>query len=157
MNIREAVAADIPAIVSLNDEVHGIHVRLFPEVFKPIEPAALAEWFGDWLGDDDKIVLVAEDDGGLVAYLTLRREERPAHLFARSRKCAYIDQVCVTEERRGQGIFQAMLEKARDVARQWGMSRLELDVWSDNTAARNAFMGSGFRPYIEKMKLLIDD
>jgi len=157
MKIREAVAADIPAIVSLNDEVHGIHVRLFPEVFKPIDPAALAEWFGDWLGDEDKRILVAEDDGSLVAYLTLRKEERPAHLFAKSRQCAYIDQVCVTEGRRGQGIFQALLNQARNVARGWGMSRLELDVWSENMAAKNAFMRSGFRPYFEKMKLLIDD
>ena len=157
MKIREADAADIPAIISLNDEVHAIHVRLFPEVFKPIEPAALAEWFGDWLGDEDKMILVAEDDGGLVAYLTLRKDERPAHLFAKSRQCAYIDQVCVTEGRRGQGIFQALLERARAVARGWGLSRLELDVWSENTAARNAFMRSGFRPYFEKMKLSIDD
>lgn len=156
MKIREAVAADIPAIVALNDEVHGIHLRLFPDVFKPIEPAALAEWFNSWLDDDDTLILVAEDAGGLVAYMTLRKEERPAHLFARSRRCAYIDQVCVTEGRRRQGIFQALLEKARDVARQWGLPRLELDVWSDNTAARDAFMRSGFRPYFEKMKLMID-
>lgn len=157
MKIREAAAADIPAIIALNDEVHGIHVRLFPDVFKPIETAALAEWFDSWLDDDDTLILVAEDASGLVAYITLRKEERPAHLFARSRRCAYIDQVCVTEKRRGQGIFQALLEGARAIARQWGMSRLELDVWSDNTAARNAFMRSGFQPYFEKMKLLIDD
>jgi GNAT superfamily N-acetyltransferase len=157
MKIRTAVPADIPAIVSLNGEVHGIHVRLFPEVFKPIDPAALAEWFGDWLDDDNKMILVAEDENDLVAYLILRKEERPAHLFAKSRRCAYIDQVCVTEGRRGQGIFQALLGQARHVARAWGMSRLELDVWSDNTAARDAFIRCGFKPYFEKMKLVIDE
>jgi GNAT superfamily N-acetyltransferase len=157
MKIREAVAADIPAIIALNDEVHGIHVRLFPEAFKPVEPAALAEWFSDRLDSDKHKVLVAEDADGLVAYLTLGKEERPAHLFARRRKCAYIDQVCVTERRRGEGIFQALLEKAGDVARGWGMSHLELSVWSDNTTAKKAFSRSGFQTYIERMKLLIDE
>ncbi len=157
MKIREAVAADIPAIIALNDEVHGIHVRLFPEAFKPVEPAALAKWFGDRLESDKHKVLVAEDGDGLVAYLTLGKEERPAHLFARSRKCAYIDQVCVTERRRGEGIFQALLERASDVARGWGLSRLELSVWSDNTTAKKAFSHSGFQTYIERMKLPIDE
>lgn len=156
MNIREAVAADIPAIVSLNDEVHGIHVRLFPEVFKPIEPAALAEWFGSWLDDEKKLILVAEDTSGLVACLSLRREERPANLFAYSRNCATIDQVCVTERRRGQGIFQALLDEALVIAREWGMRRLELSVWSDNTAAKTAFSRCGFETYYERMKLSID-
>lgn len=156
MKIRKAAAADIPAIVALNDEVHGIHLRLFPDVFKPIEPAALAEWFGGWLEDDDKVILVAEDTSGLVGYLSLCKDERPAHLYTHSRKWATIDQVCVTEMRRGQGIFQALLEEARAVTRQWGMSRLELNVWSDNTAAKNAFIRCGFETYFERMKLSID-
>ncbi len=156
MEIREAAPADIPSIASLNGEVHGIHMRLFPEVFKPVEPAALAEWFGGWLDDDDKTILVAEDASGLAAYLTLRKDERPAHLFAKSRKCATIDNVCVTEGRRGQGIFQALLHEALVIAREWGMGRLELSVWSDNTAAKNAFIHCGFETYYEKMKLPID-
>lgn len=155
MKIRKAIAADIPAIVALNDEVHDIHVRLFPDFFQPTDPAALAEWFGEWLDNQEKMVLVAEDDGGLVAYLTLRKDERPAHLFVLSRRCAYIDQVCVTERRRGQGIFQALLDEARDVAQGWGMSRLELDVWAENTEAKNTFIRCGFRTYNEKMKLSI--
>lgn len=156
MKIREAGQADIPTIVSLNGEVHGIHVRLFPDVFEPTEPTALAEWFSRWLDNDDKLVLAAEDASGLVAYLTLRRDERPGHLFVKDRKCAYIDQVCVTEGRRGQGIFQALLDEARNVARKWGMTHLELDVWSDNSAAKNAFSHCGFQTYLEKMKLPID-
>ena len=97
MNIRAAGKADIKEIVALNDEVHDIHVRLFPDVFKPTDPAALSEWFASWIDDEDTIILVAEDAGGLVAYLTLRKELRPAHLYAYGRRCAYIDGVCVTE------------------------------------------------------------
>jgi GNAT superfamily N-acetyltransferase len=156
MEIREAKPADIPAIVALNDEVHGIHVRLFPAVFKPTDPAALAEWFGEWLNDAKTKILVASVDGGLQGYLTLRKEERPAHVFVEERRCAYIDQVCVTENSRRQGVFRAMLAEAEQVARQWGMSRLELDVWSENTAAKQAFSRCGFQTYNEKMKLALD-
>jgi GNAT superfamily N-acetyltransferase len=156
MKIRKAVRNDIPALVALNDEVHDIHVRLFPDVFRPTEPAALAEWFGGWLDDDNRTILVAEDATGLLAFLSLRKEERPAHLFARDRRWAHIDGVCVTEGRRGQGIFQALLKEARAVARQWGMSRLELNVWSDNAAAKSAFIRCGFQTYNERMKLSLD-
>ena len=156
MNIRTAGKADIEEIVALNDEVHDIHVRLFPDVFKPTEAATLTEWFASWIDDNDTIILVAEDASGLVAYLTLRKEERPAHLFAHSRRCAYIDQVCVTERYRGKGLFRALLGKAEDIARDWGMSRLELDVWSENEQAKTAFIRCGFQTYNEKMKLAID-
>ena len=155
MDIREARPADIAAIVALNGEVHDIHLRLFPDIFRPTDPVALAEWFGHLIDDDNMIILVAEGTGDIVASLVLRKEERPAHLFAQSRRCAYIDEVCVTERYRGKGIFQALLRKAEAIARQWGMSRLELDVWSDNAAAKNAFSQCGFQTYSEKMKLVI--
>lgn len=157
MNIREARPADIAAIVTLNDEVHDIHLRLFPDIFRPTDPVALAEWFGRLIDDDKMIILVAEGTGDIVASLILRKEERPAHLFAHDRRCAYIDQVCVTERYRGKGIFHSLLRKAEAVAREWGMSRLELDVWSDNVAAKNAFSQCGFKTYNEKMKLVITD
>jgi GNAT superfamily N-acetyltransferase len=93
----------------------------------------------------------------MVAYLSLHQDERPAHLFVHGCQCATIDQVCVTEGRRGQGIFRALLNEARNVARAWGMSRLELGVWADNTTARNAFIRCGFQTYYEKMRLPVDD
>jgi ribosomal protein S18 acetylase RimI-like enzyme len=162
MDIREARPADIAAIVTLNSEVHDIHLRLFPDIFKPTDPAALAEWFGRLINDDKTIILVAEDTSSLgmsniVAYLTLRKDERPAHVFAQIHRCAYIDNVCVTERYRGKGLFHSLLSKAEDIARRWGMSRLELDVWSDNAAAKKAFNQCGFQTYNEKMKLLIGE
>ena len=162
MNIREARPADVAVIVKLNDEVHDIHLRLFPDTFKPIDPVDLAEWFGRLLNDDKMIILVAEDASvpgasDIVAYLTLRKDERPANVFAQIRRRAYIDNVCATERHRGKGIFQALLRKAEDIAREWGMSRLELDVWSDNAAAKNVFSQCGFQTYNEKMKLVIGE
>ena len=157
MNIREASKTDIASLMALNDEVHAIHVRLFPDVFKLTDPAALSEWFRSWLDDDKTTILVAEDADGLAAYLTLRKEERPAHLFVHCRKCAYIDQVCVTEQYRGKGVFRLLLNAARNVAREWGLPRLELDVWSENEQAKAAFVRCGFQTYIEKMKLTITE
>ena len=157
MQIREASPADIPAMVALNGEVHDIHLQLYPDVFKPTDPAALASWFKDRLDDEKTIILVAEDASGLMASLILRKEERPAHLFARTRSCAYIDQVCVTERHRGQGLFRALLSRAKDIAREWGMSRLELDVWTENAVAKQAFIRCGFQTYNEKMKLVLGE
>lgn len=156
MKIREAETADIPAVMALNDEVHDIHLQLFPDTFKPTDPAALAEWFDSWLSDEGTTILVAEDAGRLLAYLTLRKEERPEHLFVHARRCAYIDQVCVSERYRGQGLFRALLVEAKLIARAWGMSRLELDVWSENVGAKNAFLRCGFQTFFERMKLPIN-
>ena len=117
----------------------------------------MAERYAEWLADDGRAILVAEDEGVLLAYLTLRKLERPPHLLVHSRRCVYIDEACVTEKRRGQGLFRALLAEAKQIARQWGMSRLELDVWSENTAAKAAFRRCGFETYNEKMKLALDE
>jgi GNAT superfamily N-acetyltransferase len=157
MIVRAAKRSDIPAIVALNAEVHDIHLQLFPDIFKPTEPAAMAERYSEWLSVDGQAILVVEDDGVVLAYLTLRKQERPGHILVQERKCVYIDEACVTEKRRGQGLFGALLAEAKQVARQWGMSRLELDVWSENTAAKRAFRQCGFQTYNEKMKLILDE
>ena len=78
MIVREATPADIPAIVALNAEVHDIHLRLFSDIFKPIDPAALADWYHACLNDEKMVILVAEEGNEVVAHLIMRKQERPA-------------------------------------------------------------------------------
>ena len=49
-----------------------------------------------------------------------------------------------------------ILKEAEAVVGDWGFSKIELSVWSENTEAKKAFQRSGFKTYSEKMGMEID-
>jgi len=153
MTIREAMDNDIDALVELNSQVQGIHVSLFPTFFHDTDATALAARFGGQLADPSINVYVANTNGDVVGYLVLLDVTRNPNLYSRARAFTYIDQICVAQGSRGQGVGRALIARAADRARELGRDRLELDVWSDNQRARSAFEALGFRTYTEKMKL----
>ncbi len=154
--IRKADSGDIPNLVILNSQVQNIHVKLFPEVFKIPDTLLLEEWFSDILGSDDICVLVAVQNETTLGYLSVRKLHKPEHVFKKETRCAYIDQVCIHPDHRNKGIFKALLEKAAAEAVLWGMNKLELDVWTDNSVAVKSFEKSGFKVYNQKMFLPLD-
>jgi len=151
MNIREAVESDVGDLVKLNGEVQHIHVSLFPEFFRQTDPSAVADWFRGQLRDQAAGVFVAIVDANVVGYLILREVTRKANIFSQTRRYGYVDQICVAQELRHQGIGQALITWAADRARELGLDRLELDVWSANQSAKTAFQALGFTTYTEKM------
>jgi ribosomal protein S18 acetylase RimI-like enzyme len=153
MKIREAVQADIQQIASLNAEVQAIHVELFPDSFHKVTSRTLCEMVSSIMSDESILILVAEEDSEIIGYLSLRKQNRPSHALFNGRNCGYIDQVCITKEHRGKGVFKSLLNKSKQVVTEWGFKRIELDVWSNNKAAKETFSNSGFETYNEKMQL----
>ncbi len=154
--IRKADSGDIPNLVMLNSQVQNLHVKLFPEVFKVTDIRFLEEWFSDILGRDNTCVLIAVENETVLGYMTVRKLHKPEHLFKNETSCAYIDQVCIHHDHRRKGVFKALLEKAAEEAALWGMNKLELDVWTDNSVAVKSFEKCGFKTSNQKMSLSLD-
>ena len=151
--IRDAAAVDLDSLVALNGEVQGVHISLFTQVFHETDKAALRTWFADQIADPATTVLVGTEKEQVVAYLILRIVLREPHLFCYSRNCVYVDHICVASEFRRHGAAKALLEEVSQRAKLEGISRIELDVWSDNKAAKTAFEALGFKTFNEKMYL----
>lgn len=154
--IRKADSGDIPNLVMLNSQVQNLHVNLFPEVFKVTDARLMEEWFSDIFGSENTCVLIAVENETVLGYMTVRKLHKPEHLFKNETSCAYIDQVCIHHDHRRKGVFKALLEKAGEEAALWGMNRLELDVWTDNSVAVKSFEKSGFKAFNQKMSLSLD-
>ena len=154
--IRHANEDDLQVLCNMNGEVHAIHIDKVPHVFKETVLEDLENWFREVLNDNNQLILLAEESQYVIGYLVLRRQTRLPNAFSHDRSCGYIDQVCVTRECRGRGVFSQLLDEAQMVAREWGLTKLELDVWSNNVDAKNAFQHSGFTTFNEKMELVLD-
>lgn len=107
------------------------------------------------MGDPLITVLVAEFGDRVIGNVVVRKSDRDADLFFRARSHAYVDQICVASDCRKKGAARALLDEAAHRAKREGMSRLELDVWSDNREAKSAFYALGFTTYNEKMYIEI--
>ncbi|MBT7913860.1 GNAT family N-acetyltransferase [Candidatus Bathyarchaeota archaeon] len=151
MKIRDAVADDLDALIALNEEVHSIHVSLFPDVFRNTDASALGNWFKGQMSNAATAVLLGIEDDRVVAYLIMRMVKRDADVFCHARSCVYIDHLCVAAEYRNRGVARALIEETKRRAKQEGMTRLELDVWSENREAKRAFHALGFTTYNEQM------
>jgi ribosomal protein S18 acetylase RimI-like enzyme len=57
---------------------------------------------------------------------------------------AYLEELYVVPERRGQGLGRALLDAAMDHARERGASRIDLNTSEDDVAARKLYESSGF-------------
>ena len=138
IHLRRASPADAQALVALAEQVGREEGR----------------WIlgtGPWrsVGDErrylrtaqrhpDAAVFVAEDDGRIVARLSLSRDPHPA-----SRHVADLG-LMVAETYRRQGIGSALLERAVSWARGAGIRKLELHVFPWNEPALRLYESFGF-------------
>ena len=86
-----------------------------------------------------------------MGYIYAQHVARPENPFRPAPDLLYIHHLCVTRARRRQGYGQALVRRVVALARELGIERVELDVWTFNEAARAAFAAMGFSAHNVRM------
>ena len=146
MNIRFATQEDIPGMLRLLEQVGDVHHRIRPDIFRAgalkYDEAALK----NLLADSSRPILIAEIDGTVAGYafcVIKTTENSPVLADAKS---LYIDDLCVDESRRGQGIAQALYTRVTEFARELGCDTITLNVWCGNDGAMRFYEKAGLKP-----------
>ena len=98
---------------------------------------ALERWendFGHWVVDEASRVLVADQEGVLVGFVTAGLW-RPPPIYA-SIEEVYINELYVTPTARGQGIGRGLVEAVRAWAEAWPVQRLRIGVLAANAGGQ---------------------
>lgn len=154
--IRRAENADIAAIGELLYQVHGVHAAIRPDIFiegrRKYDDAKLAEI----LKDDDAPVFVLTADGIVAGYIFLRiqRGLQPSH---RPITTLYIDDLCVGEKVRGQGIGHKLFAFAEKFAKDIGAYNITLHVYEGNDRAKLFYENLGMKKQYTAMEKIISD
>jgi ribosomal protein S18 acetylase RimI-like enzyme len=143
MTPRRAVPADARTIAGLNVHVQGWHADHYPDVFfaRP-DPAALRDHFEAKLADPHCIIFLSGDPA--VGYALCTLQMREVSLFSPSLRRLLIDHIAVAPEARRQGHGRALLEAARQLARDKLADEVLLDTWEANHDAHAFFRAAGF-------------
>ena len=147
--IRKATHNDIPAITELYREQFREMSKLIPDFIK--EGDQSIEFLEKTVSNDDSDILVYENDGTVVGFILLQAKERPDFDFMLPGKYCYIMDVIVTEVHRNNGFGTALMNSAKDWAKEQNCSFINLDVLTTNTNAISLYEKLGFIPKAQEM------
>ncbi|MGC4833865.1 N-acetyltransferase family protein [Micromonospora vinacea] len=144
---REAVRADLPAVIALlADDVLG-KARDFTEVDEAYERA-----FAAIDADPRNQLIVAERAGELVGCLQITYIPG---LGRHGSERSLIESVRVRSDRRGQGLGRDLMTWAVEQARQRGCALVQLTTDKTREDAHRFYLGLGFVASHEGMKLAL--
>ena len=131
MEIRKAAPAEIPQILKLLVQVNMVHHNGRPDLFKGPATNTL-------LGYAFCILKEVKDDRLLEDCKTL-----------------YVDDLCVEETSRGNGVGKALMTHAVQYAKDCGCRNVTLNVWSFNEKAMRFYQSFGMHEQRRTMELLL--
>lgn len=146
MEIRFAMAEDVPDILELLRQVGRVHHAGRPDIFR-----AGAQKYGPsqvlaLLSREDSPILVAAEDGKVLGYCFLQLKTHFRDPVMQDFTTCYIDDLCVNENCRGRQIGSKLYYAARDFARSKNCASVTLNVWSCNENAMKFYEKLGLKP-----------
>ena len=147
--IRKATFDDISVISELYREQFREMSKLIPDFIK--EGDQSVEFLEKTISNDDSDILVYENDGIVVGFILLHAKERPVFDFMLPGKYCYIMDVIVTENSRGKGFGTALMNSAKDWAKEQSCNLINLDVLVNNHGAIKLYEKLGFIPKAQEM------
>ena len=146
MEILPAQKRHIPGMLRLLHQVGDVHHQIRPDIFRPgalkYDGAALEAL----LKDESRPIFIAEEAGQVLGYCFCVHKDTRGSGVLTDRKELYIDDLCVEEACRGQGIAKALFSHATTYARDAGCAFVTLNVWCGNHVAMGFYEKSGLTP-----------
>ena len=130
------------AVDRLAVQVHQLHVQWRPDIYEYADELWPQVRFDNAISD--RQLFVAKIDGSVVGYVLvkIRNYDFPGHV---KRRVLLVDELCVDEAKRNQGIGTEMMVDVRAIARAFGCTDLQLGVYPQNNEALAFYQECGFR------------
>ncbi len=142
--IRKAEKKQAAQIVGLLEYIFALHKKGRPDVFADTDSPKYTEEDVCRLIDDEKtVILSALDKDEVTGYLIAKFKDGAAAKHIKSVRTLYVDDLCVKETHKREGIGTALFEEAKRIARENGCERIELNVWAFNKDAIEFYTKTG--------------
>jgi ribosomal protein S18 acetylase RimI-like enzyme len=146
MEIRFAREGDIPRIIDLLYQVGQVHYDLRPDVFRPVTLKYDHEQVLAILQDENRPVFIAAEGDEVLGFGFCIIRPIRNHSVIQDMTEFYIDDLCVDENRRSQGIGEALYRHIQSHAKTLGCRAVTLNVWNCNSRALKFYEKLGLNP-----------
>ena len=155
MEIRKATNAEIGQILKLLVQVNLVHHNGRPDLFKGPVTKYTENELKKLMKQADRPIFVCMDGERLLGYAFCIVKNVQNHQLLADCKTLYVDDLCVDEAVRGQGVGKALMAYVTDYARQLGCHNLTLNVWSFNENAMRFYESLGMHEQRRTMESIL--
>ncbi len=145
MEIRLAQTKDIPGMIRLLQQVGEVHHQIRPDLFRGGAQKYDETALEILLKDSERPIFVAVEEE-MLGYCFCILEDIQGDPVLRDVKNLYIDDLCVEETCRGQGVASRLYAHVQAYARSIGCQSITLNVWCGNEGAMKFYESRGMKP-----------
>ena len=157
MKIRLAEVEDIPAILGLLRQVGQVHHKARPDIFRSDAQKYGASQLISLMENPDTPIFVAELEGKVKGYCFCIVRSYTLDPVLLDRTELYIDDLCVDENAKRQGIGKALFENACHYGKIRKCYHVTLNVWEGNDAALEFYKKCNMKPLKYSMETILED
>ena len=143
MEIRSANVNDINRLLELLSQVLEVHAKLRPDLFVSGTTKYSREDLEIMLKDENKPIFVAVEDNYVVGYAMCQIRIPTSNMYPK--RIFHLDDLCVDEKYRLEGIGRALYEKVVEAAKENNCYEVTLNVWPGNDSALKFYEKMGMR------------
>ena len=143
MVIRPANERDIPGMIRLLYQVGDVHHQIRPELFRSGAIKYTEQDLLTLLKDENSPIFIADQDGVVQGYCFCQIRDYRGSTVLTDRREIYIDDLCVEETCRGQGIAGQLYRHVCSWAKELGCAFVTLNVWCGNDRAMKFYEKMG--------------
>ena len=156
--VRKAEIGDIPAILELLVQVDMVHHNGRPDLFRGPATKYNAEELKEIIANAKTPVFVCvNDEGKVLGHLFGMFKQELNDSVQTDIKTLYIDDICVDEAARGQGVGRTLYEYIKGFAKNEGCYNITLNVWCCNPDAMKFYENMGLVPQKIGMEHILDE
>ena len=133
---------DRATIEVLAQQVHRMHIQWRPDIYAEAEQLWPVERFDAAVAQ--RQLFTATLDERIVGYVLVKIRDYDI-LGHTKRRVLLIDEICVDESKRNQGIGAEMMSEVRVIGRAFGCTDMQLGVYPQNNEALAFYQKCGFR------------
>lgn len=155
MDIRFAIAEDVPGILELLRQVGQVHHKGRPDIFRSDAQKYGPSQVLAMLDKPETPIFVAVEDGNVLGYCFCQMKTYYRDSVICDHTTCYIDDLCVHESCRGKHVGTALYEAVCRYAKSRDCASITLNVWSCNPSAMAFYEKLGLKPQKVGMEQLL--
>ena len=150
--IRFAKKSDLEEVNAIRRQVHMVHAKGRPDIFRKKFGKKLAEHIFFYHSGKLSKIIVAKSEDAIVGFAVLEIIQKPRSPYNKARSYLRVTEFGVDKEHKRQGIGSALMEFIKKYATEKGFDTIELDMWEFNEGALKFYESQGFATYRRYME-----
>ncbi|WP_294220868.1 GNAT family N-acetyltransferase [uncultured Shimia sp.] len=156
--IRLLRAEEVEKLLPLSAQVNALHEAQYPDQYRGDATAEQVMcFFSERLEEGAQIFVAESVDGAVTGFLLAVPVVRDASPFLHPMRHLVLDQICVDEESRGQGIGKALVASMEEWMSQNHFQEWRSMVHSFNRHSQNLMRGQGAEVQVTRYRKMLAD